>query len=278
MHSLYAVENAVTVRCHSCRGPIDLWIHHGLEISRGGVTTHPDAVQQLCLACLLRTFPSDEQRRLAPAYEHQLMLPREAGVPPWATTYVLQTEGKAGTWAEGYQAIGYAVQIRGWNSASADRQPHMTVIPDDPSDAPFSLVLFAGRVWLSAVTVAYLKFIWPFDLSLAEEFEVVNGRDRALRDADLSKLLRGRRFWQEAIHPSRPVGTGNYASGEEHLFLEQVESILARHERDGVRIINMQMLADKLGTVGRTQLFDMFKRVPEARVRFRQHKQRSQGR
>jgi hypothetical protein len=106
-----------------------------------------------------------------------------------------------------------------------------------------------------------------------ERFEVVNALDPLVLHRDLATLLRGRHFLWETFRRGRSVGTGRYALGEESLFLEDLERVLTAHERDRVTIINAKMLADKLG-IGRTQLFAMFKRVPTARERFRQHLRR----
>jgi hypothetical protein len=134
---------------------------------------------------------------------------REAGIPSSVTTYPLSNEGKLGTWSDGYLAIIYAVQISGWDYASA-MQPHLTIVPHDPGESPISLVIFAAKVFHYGVKLAYLKFIWPFpDLSLPERFEIVNGRDLAVSEADLIKLVKGRGFLQEVVRqvPGRPIGS-----------------------------------------------------------------------
>jgi hypothetical protein len=216
MDSLYAVNNAVTVTCRLCRQPIDIWLDHGLEISRAGVTTHPEAARRLCGDCLARTLPIEQWQTLAPAYEVQRKPPREAGIPPWVTTYVLSNEGKLGTWSDGFLAVLYGVHVLGWDSESALRQPYMTIVPTDPSELPLSFVFFAATVYHYQVKLSWLKCIWPFqDLTLPERFEVVNGLDAEVPDSDLAKLMRGRRFLRETVtRRGSPPGPRLYTPDE----------------------------------------------------------------
>lgn len=275
MDSLYATRNAVAVACLSCRRPIDLWCEHGLEISRSGISKRPESTRRMCPECLLLTYPPEQRSTLGLAYEAQRDLVREAGIPSSVTAYGLSNTGTPGTWSDGYLVIGLAAQVHGWDYAAVPRQPHITIMPDDPCESPLSFVFFAATIRHFNVKLSYLKAIWPFhDLSLPERFEVVNGLDEEVSLSDLDKLMRGRRFLRETLHNKRrPLGTGNYAFGEEDLFLENVEQILSHHERQGIRITNMLMLADKLG-VGKTQLCDLFNRAPEARDRFHRHKRK----
>jgi hypothetical protein len=232
MVRLCDVTHAGSVLCRSCQHPIDVWFDHGLEIRRAGVTHHPDAARQLCVACLLPTFPPDRQERLAPAYEHERMAPREAGVPAGLTTYCLSVAGKPDTWSEGFLAVGFALQVRGWDGTSAERQPHFAVTPNDPSELSWSLVFVGGKVFLSTVKRAYLTFMWPFDLSRPARFEVVNGLDLALRDAELDALVRGRRFWRATIGSGRSVGTTSWTRED---FLDELprarQKLRVRHGR-----------------------------------------------
>jgi hypothetical protein len=275
MDRLFAVQHAAAVLCGSCQRPVDLWSPPGFSLGREGGSL-PNLAHARCTACLLLTFPEEEREVLAQAYEYQRETVREAGIPPWVTTYLLMNEGQPGSWSDGLWAITYAVDIPGWDVSSPLRKD-LTIMPFGPIQRPISFVIFAATVRHSDVSWAYLKIIWPFhDLSLPERFEVVNGLDPEVPDAHLTKLMRGRRFLRETWHPGRGMGTGRYARGEEGFFLDDVDRVLTTCERDGVKIINAQMLADKLG-IGRTQLFTMFKRVPASRERFHRHQQRSPG-
>jgi hypothetical protein len=274
VHSLYAAENAVSVRCHSCFRVIDLWFDHGLEFSRDGVK-EPRSYTALCPDCLLATYPEEDREKMAQAHEDLRLTAREANIPPSVTTYILSTPGKPGSWSDGFLAVGFAVHIRGWDGSACLRQPYVTFAPHDPKESEFTLVFFAGRVYHRDVGLALLKLIWPFDdLSLPERFEVVNGMDPELRYSDLTKLMHGREFWGASFgHRGRLPGTGIYEDGEEGeaRFLQDLERVLTDHERRGVRINNQEMLADFM-PVGKTTLNLMFNRVPQARERFKQHK------
>jgi hypothetical protein len=233
MDSLYAVNNAVTVTCRLCRQPIDIWLDHGLEISRAGVTTHPEAARRLCGECLARTLPIEQWQTLAPQYEVQRKPPREAGIPPWVTTYVLSNEGKPGTWSDGFLAVLYGVHVLGWDGEAAVRQPYMTIMPTDPSERPFSFVFFAATVYHYQVKLSYLKCIWPFqDPSLPKRFEVVIGLDSGLLDSDLDKLTRGRRFLWKTLARGKPKGTTTWTRED---FLDELprtrQKLRMRHGR-----------------------------------------------
>lgn len=63
MDSLYAVENAVSVLCRSCKRPIDVWLTHGVRLNSKEAFLEPGG-KELCLECLWNTLSSDERARL----------------------------------------------------------------------------------------------------------------------------------------------------------------------------------------------------------------------
>ncbi len=232
MHSLNALENAVTVLCESCHEPIDVWLNHGLVIGRSGATVHPAQRQSLASGCLPRTHPLDQRQAQARAYSADREFVQEAGIPPHITTYRLTNQGKAGTWSDGFLAIGYAVQIPDWDSGAVERQPYITILPSGPVGSALSFVFFAAMIYHRDVKLAILKMLWPLhDLSLPERLEIVNGLDRCVSEADLHTIIRGRQFWRETERRGRGVGTGSYASADE--FAQHVDQLLTMHERDG---------------------------------------------
>lgn len=271
MHSLYALQNAGSVPCGSCGRPIDVWLEHGYQLSRRGITRDPTVTRRRCPDCLLqRGCPSEGCDTIRAAYELQRAIARETGMPPGVTSYPFANGGNPADGTRAYSAIGHAVHVRGWD-ASSDVRPHLTFIPEDPSQQASSLVFFAARVYHSDVKFAYLKIVWPFhDLSLPERFEVVNATDPDVSESDLAKLMRGRRFWHKMVRQGRATGTGNYTP---EAFRDDIERILTMNEQDGIRITNADMLVGKLA-IGKTQMYEMFKLVPEAHERFKQHKRK----
>jgi hypothetical protein len=138
---------------------------------------------------------------------------------------------------------------------------------------PFGVfVIYQTRLWREGKPGEIVFMSNP-----ARGEEILEVREwQQTRTTDLQSLMVGTELYRAVLRLGRRSGTGNYAPGEEAIFLANVERILTNHERDGIRIINAQMLADKLG-IGRTQLFTMFTRVPASRERFHRHQQRSPG-
>ena len=137
MESLYALQNAASLPCGYCGRPIDVWVHHGYELSRQGITRDPNRARRRCIDCLfLRSRPSEERDDLRAAYELQRAVAREAGIPPHVTSYPFHNGGNPNTWTRPYLAIGHAVHIHGWD-ASSDVRPHLTFTPDDPEQTLF---------------------------------------------------------------------------------------------------------------------------------------------
>jgi hypothetical protein len=119
---------------------------------------------------------------------------------------------------------------------------------------------------------AHRRFVWDPSEPTREYFLLTHGW-RGLSATQLHVLENETLKLFEAAR-GRSSGTGNYERGEENRFLEDVERVLTRHEAEGIRITTKAMLADKVGTLGKTQFYAMLKRVPEARERYQEHKRK----
>jgi hypothetical protein len=182
----------------------------------------------------------------------------------------------------GYEMTVYATLIPGWVE---DETYHPSVLmddlvdPDDPNQRPISLVWFIIDIRHADVAAAFLRYTFPFqNLALPPRMEIIGGFDPSISESDLITIIKGRRMYEEFKRAGgRPPNTGRYRSEEDCVFLADVERILANYERNGMRFKNTKMFADMMG-MGKTALYEMFDRVPEAHERLKRHLQKPQDR
>jgi len=128
---------------------------------------------------------------------------------------------------------------------------------------------------LPVVPDAFLEWRWDPNIPTWSWEPMIRGfRHASAKDlADLTE--RGRRLF--AIHrASRGPQIGKhkrYPDGEDDAFLKDVKAVLATHEADGLRFTSVQLFADYM-EMGKTALYKMFERVPEAHELVRRHMQR----
>ena len=215
VHSSFALEKAVHVRCRSCERPIDIFSPPDLKIephpgTNRATLTRVDPANALCPECLVLTLPEEHRALTAQKYETHRVTAQEASIPPWVTTYILHSLGNpALAWTRGYMVVIYQVHIPGWDIAPLLR-PHMQLTPDDPDEQPICFVGFAAEVFHEQVQRAFLQCIWPFDdVTLPARFQIVGGLESDVSESDLITLIKGRRFLQAELKrvSGRPVGS-----------------------------------------------------------------------
>jgi hypothetical protein len=218
MHRLFALENAVFVRCRGCGNRIDVWSPPDFRLDfspdgKKGKLTLVDPAQALCPSCVVAAAPGPDRPEIERRFHELRVTAHDAGIPPSVTTYVLYTQGRpAVRWTKGFLLRTYAVHVPGWDIASRLR-PHMTLTPDDPTRVPIPFVWFAAEVRHETVTDAtgaYLEYIWPFDdLAQPALVRTIGFENPDLTDAQLATLNKGRRFLQDTIRRAggRPAGS-----------------------------------------------------------------------
>jgi hypothetical protein len=224
----------------------------------------------MCVGGRLAAVPTDERLRLQAEYEELLVEAASEGMPAgmlWPLFARFDDDGPDMAW-RGWRVRMLALQVLGL-PPRLDGHPGLDAIWTERRDgAPLQLLIYQTALWNEALPSAGLVFHSGPHRSLPE-LEIRN-RHRAERLSELEELMHGVTIYRAfRANLGRRCGTGRYARGEEAHFLEDVEQVLTRAEHDGIRFSNAQMLADRLA-MGRTALFDMFRRTPEARHRFRE--------
>ncbi len=68
--------------------------------------------------------------------------------------------------------------------------------------------------------------------------------------------------------------TKRYPPGTETAFLQDVKSVIAKREDDGLTLTKVEMLADDMA-MSKSALYEMFKRAPEAHDLYHEHRRRT---
>jgi hypothetical protein len=295
LHSGLTIYDLVTawsaLHCGVCGDFVDVaWV----KPARDGWAFPPliDPASALCPECYTQLrVPQAERPRWVAAFSicrdaraelglvDQSLAPfvRLLGVHDFraATLFVLRFAGH-GKPAAGFEADTFALEATELVSVdytSLDRFPQYWGPP--ALDTTVAVIFIGANVWEQRTRDAFLPLRWnpsspgaPYDLT-------IRGADSLTREQRI-RLTDGYTLIQPDVRhsPHRPPGTGNFAPHEEERALASLTEVLERHERDDVTITTVEMLADKWGVLGRSQLHVLFKQFPTVKERWRQHKQR----
>jgi hypothetical protein len=164
-----------------------------------------------------------------------------------------------------------------WPQAVLGSEPPLTVIlaAHIPVDPP-NFLLLVDPTLADPTTNAWVNLRWWWqrpERPAAVELLNASRLDKAKFGRLAEEAQQAFERFREKL--GRPRDKSKFwPSGTESDFLTKVNEKIAIREHDDVTITTVEMLAGDMG-MSRSALYEMFKRVPEARDRYWEHKRRS---